>query len=213
MLQILQLGIQKHKITEVVEQSSIFGLSMCCVTAAKVNDAGEKVNYKYGEIEIGISIYMDDISVAGGPEEVKKGIRRCARMEVENKIKYSLSKTKYMVVKADKKKEEDIPEQVKTGNIQRIKKCKCLGITINEDGDLKVQIEELKQKCEAISKEIEVIGSRNEVGNKEIRVQLKLFEACFMPALIYGIEACGCIKNEEVKGNRENIKKRFIKNI
>ena len=42
-----------------------------------------------------MSIYMDDISVAGGLE-VKKGIKKCARMEVENKIKYSLSKTEYI---------------------------------------------------------------------------------------------------------------------
>lgn len=38
---------------------------MCCATAAKVNDVGEKVYNKYTEIEIGMSIYMDDFSVAG----------------------------------------------------------------------------------------------------------------------------------------------------
>ena len=34
---------------------------------------------------MGMSIYVDDISVVGGPEEVKTGIRKCARMEVEKK--------------------------------------------------------------------------------------------------------------------------------
>ena len=29
---------------------------MCCAATAKVNDVGEKVDYKYGEIEIGMSI-------------------------------------------------------------------------------------------------------------------------------------------------------------
>ena len=84
-----------------------------------------------------MSIYMDDTSVAGGPEEVKKGIRKCAKMEVEKKMKYSLSKTKYMVVKTDKVEEEDISEQVKAGNIQRTKKYKYLGNTTNEKGNLK----------------------------------------------------------------------------
>ena len=37
-----------------------------------VNDVGEKVGYKYGEIEVEMSIFMDDISVAGGSKEVKK---------------------------------------------------------------------------------------------------------------------------------------------
>ena len=41
--------------------------------------------------------------------------------------------------------EEDISEQVKAGNIQKIKKYKYLGITINEEENLKCRIEELKQ--------------------------------------------------------------------
>ena len=56
------------EITEVVKQGLILGPTMCYATTAKVNDVGEKVYYKCGETEIGMSIYMDDISVAAGPE-------------------------------------------------------------------------------------------------------------------------------------------------
>ena len=73
------------EVTQVVKKGLIFGPIMCCATTGKVNDVGERFHYKYGEIEIGMSIYIDDISVAGGPEEVKKGIRKCARMEGEKK--------------------------------------------------------------------------------------------------------------------------------
>ena len=62
-----------------------------------------------------------------------------------------------MVVRAGKVKEEDISEQVKAGKIQRTKKYNYLGITINEEGNLKGHIEDLNQKCETISKEIEII--------------------------------------------------------
>ena len=96
---------------------------MCLATAVKVK-VNERVDYKDGEIEIGISIYREDISVAGGPEEVKKGIRKCARIEVEKKMKYSLCKTKYMVVRTGKEKREDISEQVKAEKIQKTKKYK-----------------------------------------------------------------------------------------
>ena len=124
------------------------------------HSVGEKVDYKYGEIEIGMSIYIDDISVAEGSEEAKEGIRKRARMEVEKKMKHSLRKTNYMVVRTGKKKEDNIPEQMKAGNIQRTKKYKYLEITINEEGNLKGHIEELKH-CEVISREIEIIESRN----------------------------------------------------
>ena len=55
-----------------------------------------------------MSMYMNDISVAGGRGGggrggwEKKGIRECSKMEVEKKMKYSLNKTKYMVVKKSK---------------------------------------------------------------------------------------------------------------
>ena len=64
---------------------------MCCTATARVNDVGEKTSYKYGEIEIEMSIYMDDISVAGGPQEDKQEIRKCVQMEIEKKKKNTLT--------------------------------------------------------------------------------------------------------------------------
>ena len=97
-------SIESMKITEVVKQGSIFGPNIYCAAAAKVNDIGEKVFYRYGKIEISIAVCMDHISVTGGAEDVRKGIKKQARMEVKNKIKYILSKTKYMVVKTGKER-------------------------------------------------------------------------------------------------------------
>ena len=51
----------------------------------------------------------------------------------------------------------------------------------------------------ATNRGTEIIGSRNQVGKEEIRVQLKRFEACFIPALIFGIDSWGYIKKEEMK--------------
>ena len=57
-------------------------------------------------------------------------------------------------------------------------KYKYLGIIINEEGNLKRNIQEIKQKCEAISREIKSIVSRNRVEKEEIRMLLKFFEVC-----------------------------------
>ena len=78
-------------------------------------------------------------------------------------------------------------------------KTKILRITINEKGDLKVHIVESKQKCEIIIRKIEIIGSRNQFGKEKLRVQLKLFESCFVPALVHGIEAWGYLKKGKIK--------------
>ena len=61
------------QVTEVVKQALIFEPKMCCATTAKVKNVVGKVDYKYGEMEIAMSIYMDDTSVTGRPEEAKEG--------------------------------------------------------------------------------------------------------------------------------------------
>ena len=64
-----------------------------------------------------MSIYMDDISTTGGIVEIKKGINNCAKLEKEKKMKYWLKKTKYMMVKTGKEREEIVEENVKSGTV------------------------------------------------------------------------------------------------
>ena len=71
-------------------------------------------------------------------------------------------------------------------------------ITINE-GNLKGHTVELKQKCEAISREMRTTESKYQVWKEDTRVQSIAFEACFIPALIYSIEAWGYIKKKKIK--------------
>ena len=98
----------------------MFGPTMCCTTTAKEKDVVEKVDYKYDEREIGVSIYMDDIAVAVEDDRRLKKEKKCAKMKVKKKKKYNLSKTKYMVVKTGKEKEEDIFKEHSTNQEIRI---------------------------------------------------------------------------------------------
>ena len=82
-----------------VKQGFIFGPIISCATTTKVNNIGETVQYRYRKTDIGMSVYMDDISAAGGIAEIRKGIRNCAKMEKEKKMRCELKKTKYMMVK------------------------------------------------------------------------------------------------------------------
>ena len=80
------------EIQEVVKQGSTYGPIMCCTTTSKVNDISEKVEVKYGEILIGMPIFMDDIAAIGGAEDIRKGIRNCRKMEIEKKMGYGLKR-------------------------------------------------------------------------------------------------------------------------
>ena len=133
-------------------------------------------------------VFIDDIATAGKAEHIRKGIKNCARMEREKKISFGLKKTKYMIVKTGREEKEEINETVKAGRIQRTDKCKYLGVTISTDGQLTEHIKELNSRYDTINREISAIGAKTQVGKEEVRVKLKLFETCLMPALLYEIQ-------------------------
>ena len=91
---------------EVVKHGTTYGPIMCCASTARVNEIGEKVICNYGNIEIGMPVFMDDIAVIGDPDTIRKEIRNCRKMETEKKIIYGLKKTKYMTIITGKQKLE-----------------------------------------------------------------------------------------------------------
>ena len=85
-------------------------------------------------------------------------------------------------------------------------------MVINKSGNLKDDALELNGKFEAINREISAVGAKHQVGKEEIRVKLKLYETCLMPALLYGLEAWEKIGKDE-KNEIEKIRGRTLKRI
>ena len=44
---------------------------MCCAETSTVNSIGEEV--RYGKINVGMPVFMDDIATAGKVEHIRKG--------------------------------------------------------------------------------------------------------------------------------------------
>ena len=199
-------------VEEVVKQGTTFGPIMCCASTSRVNEIQEAVKYQYGKVEIGMPVFMDDIAAVGTADNIRKGIQNCRRMEIEKKMIYGLKKTKYMVINTGKEPEEVIEERVKEGIVQETDIYKYLGMVINKLGNLKDHILELNRKCKVINREINAIGVKHQVGKEEIRVKLKLYETCLMPALLYGLEAWGKIDKDELN-EIEKIQGKALKRI
>ena len=60
-------------VKEVVKQGTICGPIMCCAERSTVNSIGEEVKYRYGKINVGMPVFMDDIATAGKVEHIRKG--------------------------------------------------------------------------------------------------------------------------------------------
>ena len=132
-------------------------------------------------------------------------------MEKEKKMRYML-KTKYMMVKTGKEREEIVQEKVKSGAVQKTETYHYLGITINGEGNLEEHIKVIARKCEIISREIDAIGAKNQVGKEEIRIKLKLFDTYLMTALTYGMDAWANIRSVEIR-KIEKIQGKALKRI
>ena len=186
------------QVKELVKQDTTFGPIMCCTETSTVNGIGEELKYRYGKTNIGMPVFMDDKATSDKAEHIRKGINNCARMEKEKKISFGLKKTKYMIVKTGRE-EEEVNETVKAGRIQITVTYKYLGMTMSADGQLAEHIKELNSRCDTINREICTIGATTLVGKEEVRVKLKLFERCLMPALVYGMEAWKKMSKAEIQ--------------
>ena len=181
------------EIEEIVKQGTTYGPVICCATTARVNDIGEKICCKYGGTEIGMPVFIDDMS-AGDAEEIREGIRNCRKMKTLKKFEHVLRKTKIMIVRKGKGKVEKIQERVQQGTVLETDKYKYLQMVINSKGNLKEHIQEMWQKSNKTLLEIQ-----SQVETKEIRVRLKLFELCLMPSMLHGLAAWGRIMTREIE--------------
>ena len=116
-----------------------------------------------------------------------------------------------MIVKTGKE-EEEINKTVKARRIQRTNECKYLGITISTDGQLTEHIKELNSRCDFINREICAIRGKTQVEKEELRVKLRLFETCLMPAFLYGIEAWKKLSKAEIQ-HLEKVQGNSLKRI
>ena len=93
-------------VEEVVKQGTIFGPIVRCSSTSKVNKIKEAVKYQYGKVEIGMSVFMDLIAAVITPDNIRKGIQSCKRMDIEEIAIYRLKETKYMGISTGKENQK-----------------------------------------------------------------------------------------------------------
>ena len=70
-------------------------------------------------------------------------------------------------------------------------------MVMNTKGNVKDHMHGLRQKSNKVL-EINTIGAKSQLGTEEIRMKLKLFELCLMPAMLHGLAAWRRILTREI---------------
>ena len=83
-------------------------------------------------------------------------------------------------------KQKQIEKEVKEGKIDELDTYSYLGMMLNKVRDLKEHIKETENKASKRMKEVNGISSKQNKGQEDIRVKIKLFETSLVPATLYG---------------------------
>ena len=111
-----------------------------------------------------MSVYMDDIAAPEEITKINKGIRNCAKVVKKSKTRYELKKTKFTMVK--KKTERIADENAVSKTMQKTKAYQDLGVKITEEGNLEEHVKIIARRFEAIIRETDAIGVKNQVGKE-----------------------------------------------
>ena len=183
---------------EMVKQGSVLGTDIACLETDAVNRIGELQRKIYApDVTIGMCVHVDDMSVAGDPEDIKRGAQKLRMMEEEKKFTFGIQKTKYMVIKTGREKEKKIQIDISSGTIGRIDEYKLLGFWINEMGNCMLQVKKNGEKVIGKTSAVKSFITPNSCGSEYINVRLKMFECCLIPSLLYGIEAWNRLSKNE----------------
>ena len=167
---------------------------------------------KYGNIEIGGQLYVDDIMDIGSPENAKKAIRNLREMEIQKKFRYSLKKTKYMIIKTGREPDVEIKEKVEEGYVTEAESYKYLGLYLNQKGNLQLHIQKIKEKIYIKILEVTRIASRSNVGSEYINMRIKLYESTIVPSILYNLEAWVGMSEKEIE-ELESIQGKILRKL
>ena len=189
---------KKLRVEEIVKQGTVLGPDLCCIETDAINKIGESQERNLGEQIIGILVFVDDVMSAGTAEEIRSAIRNFAEMEKRKKFTYGLKKTKYMIMKTGREKEEKIEENVKEGVVEETDEYKWLGLLLSKEGNLLLHIKNKKKKMKGQVAAMKSLASFSNVGHTFVSVRLNLYEPCIVPSMLYNIEGWTELSKEEI---------------
>ena len=189
----------KVSVGEIVKQGTVLGPDLCCIATDQINNIGENQEKSVGEEIVGILVFVDDVMSAGTAEEIRKAIRNFAEMEKVKKFTYGLKKTKYMVMKTGREKEEIIAEGVREGMVSQTDEYRYVGLLLSKEGNLLLHLDDKKKKMKGQVVAMKSLACYFNLGPLFVSVRIELFDMCIIPSMLYNLEGWNELSKEELK--------------
>ena len=185
-------------IEEAAKQGTVFGSKLCCASTGRINDMKEKTKTLITPtIYTEALTYVDDMLGMGNKKTAEKVMNNCKQMEEDKCMEFSISKSKWMVMRTSRAKEEEINICMKGGMIQKCIEYNYLGNWINSKGNLDKQLDEMEKKLQTYVRDCNVIAAKEKVGEMELQAKILIYDKVIKTSLIYNLEAWSNIRKED----------------
>ena len=179
---------------------------MCCATTDEINKFSEEVGTTIGPLSIDSRIFVDDVASLGDENTIRNSVNGCCYFERFKKFTFSTEKSK--ILRFGKSKDQN-EYKVKKGKIDDTDEYKYLGDIIQRNGKKDKTVGEKIRKCRNAVHYIMKWANSKVVGDNEINIRIRMFEAIVIPILLNNTETWG-ILSKKVTDELESIQKEAV---
>ena len=162
--------------------------------------------------KIGCLLWMDDVAlIADNPTELQEMLNITNEIGKKYRIKFGEEKSKIMKI-GNKAKKYTGSFKLGEMTLEECTQYKYLGVILSENRNLEKHLHDTKRKVEAAFNTIMAIAGSTDLKNVELKTIWTTLEACIIPIMTYGMEACIPNKKEKatIKQTMDNLLKRII---
>ncbi len=162
--------------------------------------------------EIGSLLWVDDVVLMSFDEkELQEMLETTYTTAKKYRIEFGKEKSQVMTINS---KPTQNPTKFNLGPLEldNTKTYKYLGETLNEKGNIKDHIKNIKGKAEAAYQTIRMIAGNSNFRDIELETMWKLIESCILPIILYAAETWDNTKEQTKEINRilDNLIKRIL---
>ena len=192
---------EEIEVKNIVKQGTVAGPTMAGVVTDTINKMRGGKEIMFGPIQIKHPTFVDDIIAMGDAESMKDMEIKMQVLEMTKKFTFNNKegKTNYMIIKNNKKQENEIKMEVKTGIIKITERYKYLGDIYTSDGKNTEKVKGRTEKIEFMAAEVKMQGSYERVGKGDTQVRKLLIETTIIPSILANTETWTQITENDMK--------------
>ena len=191
---------QPIEVQEVVMQGTVMAAVMCArlIDTATENLENVGAGVQYGEVRVTTQMFQDDILQSSTNAETTQ--RAAVANEVfqdTSRMRFNMGKTQMMCIPQKQGQQQTV--RINNQDFGRCTQYKYLGDHMHNKNNLDLNIEKREKQAQMEMIEIIAVTKQMNTPERDLQIQLKLFNTILYPKVFYNSETCTNIRKADLK--------------